>query len=84
MKRRWGWGRKRPIVALPKFYRELQNADCSKAGAGGPGATCGGAGNIGVTVVRASDPQGVWPPRGLKVPLLAEGALLPRAFAQRG
>lgn len=59
MKRRWSWGRKRPIVALPKFYTELQNADCSKTGTGGLGATCGGAGNIEVTVVRPFDPQGV-------------------------
>lgn len=59
VKRRWSWSRKRPIVALLKFYTELQNADCSKVGAGGLEATCGGAGNIEVTVVRPLDPQGV-------------------------
>jgi hypothetical protein len=58
MERRWSWSRKGPIVALRKFYTELQNADCSEAGAGGLGATCGGAGNTEVTVVRPLDSPG--------------------------
>lgn len=37
---------------------------------------CRGAGNIGVTVARVSDPQGVWPAHDLQVPLLAEVALV--------